>query len=646
MSVFDKTLLTIDIETQSVTSEKEDALNPFKNKITVIGVQNASRESNEVIIYRDLETFKKEIWNDPEFLFCGHNFKWDFRVLTHHLGSLPANGYSAYEEDTRLMAYVCTDKIDEHWLGVYEEDRKRLNEELPPGINHRPAGLHSLKTLAPYFLGVQPFWENPADHDSDEYVTLDVRYTTQLRLFLRQRLKKLFQLDFYCNYGMPWARTLLQAEVTGINFDVEKLNKLEGEFKEKEQELKNKIYGQWGEAFNEYERIEVLNLQKKYQEMFEKAYQKPTKKPKDVDNLQLKYKNLYDKAYAQSEFKFNLDSPVQMKWLLKDYLKLDIRNFYGEESTGAEVLERLAKSEPEIKTLLEYRETSKILTGFLPTYRKEEYKGKIHSTFNFDGTRTGRLSCSNPNLQQTPKSLKPLFKASPGKLIATYDLGAIEPVILAYFSQDKALCDLIFNGQSFHNLNTITMFHNFMEPGITESEVKDAYPILRFIAKTVGLSCIYGSGWRRVQAETTSQGLHVTEKQCKDIVYNLREHYSGVWKFKQELDAELESGAVLFNLFGRPFKIDNPEDVYMKGLNRLIQGSASDLCQQAATDIAAIKGCTPLGFIHDSVLTEIDGNSVEELCKRIEYEFTKFKLPVGDKNLPLTVDGGANATWE
>lgn len=945
----EKIILDCDIETKSLTDDRDDALNPRKNQITVIGVKS---HNSDVQIYRDLDLFKKEIWRDPSFIFSGQNFKWDFKVLTHHLGELPANGISAYAEDTQLLAYICTDKISDSFLAQYEEERKALNKLLPPGFKHREAGLHSLKTLAPYFLGADPFWENPTDHDNDEYLIKDVLYTQQLRLYLSARLKDLGQYKFYKEKAMPWARTLLKAEISGICLDLPKLEEMETSLKNKETILKTTIESQWAEAFKAYEEKELEALKVKYQEMFNKAYEKPTKKPKDIQNLQLKYAKLFAKAAENAENKFNLDSPSQMKWLLRDYLKYDIRTFDGDESTGVEVLERLAKTEPQIKTLLEYRETSKILTGFLPTYRKEEHRGKIYSTFNFDGTRTGRLSCiaegtkilvpggeipiekvkvgdlvycyneankltisrvsgvlnqgikdtvilkyqssgdgrvmdlvctpdhklktkqgkwveaqhlkkntkilharrsllpcgririygtnslqeleeslikreyfkadnkmhihhidedkgnnsvhnlaictatghknihsiyrnriigersvtrkkitkfwlykqivrsrgrptlvdmdfasfkrycnihkinlgkikqrysskgiylsksnvikategrtveqaasylgvgtrklkklcwdygitynhmilkispgekkqvydlvvdthhnfianelcvhncSSPNLQQTPKALKPVFRASPGKLIATYDLGAIEPVILAYFSQDEALCDLIFKGQSFHSLNAITMFSRFMDRNINEKEVKEAYPVLRFIAKTVGLSILYGSGWRRVQAETMSQGLGLSGRECKNIVYNLREQYSGVWKFKQEVDQELERGEVLYNLFGRPFKIDNPDDVYMKGLNRLIQGSASDLTMQAATDISNIDGCNPIAFIHDSVLTEIDSERSKELCSAIEKEFTKFKLPVGNKFLPLTVEGGASNVWE
>lgn len=638
-----KTILDIDIETESLSSDKEDALNPHKNRITVIGVKS---QNSDVQIYRDLEIFKKEIWLAPEFMFSGHNFKWDFKVLTHHLGGLPANGYESYAEDTRLMAYVCTDKVSEAFLAEYEEERKRLNKKLPPGINHREAGLHSLKTLAPYFLGVPAFWEDPSNHNNDEYLTKDVIYTQQLRLYFSSVLKELNQYDFYLNKAMPWARTLLKAEVTGINFDLKKLAEMEISYGKKELILKEKISEQWKEAFEAYKTREKLALQNKYQEMFNKAYNKPSKKPKNIEGLQAKYSSLYNKAEANADFKFNLDSPSQMKWLLKDYFNYDIKTFEGNESTGVEVLERLAKEVPEIKTLLEYRETSKILTGFFPTYRTEEHKGKIHSTFSFDGTKTGRVSCTRPNLHQTPKNLKELFVAGENKVFITKDLSAIEPCIIGYFSKDPVFCDIIFDKRSFHDVNTVKFFSKFMDSPVRESEVKKYYPELRFISKTVFLGILYGAGWRRVKAEAQAQGYILSDSDCKNIVYNIRDEYKEVWSFKKELDRELESGAIIYNLFGRPFKIDNPDDVYMKGFNRLIQGSASDLTMQAATDIERESGCLPLAFIHDSIITEVDEKGSEEKEKLIEYHFTKFELPVGNKLLPLTVDGGISNKWE
>jgi len=775
-------LLTIDIETESTTEEKEHALIPHLNKITVIGIENV--ETGHTAVYRNLEEFKRDIWQDPEFKFLGHNFKWDFKNLTYHLGQLPAAGYSAYLHDTRAMAAICTDKVPESYLETYEAKRKKLNLLLPKGQGHREARGNSLKVLAPYFLGVDAFWETTTNHDNDTYVLQDVQYTTRLYRFLTQRLQELGQYDFYLK-NMEWNRSAITpAEVNGLQLDAPSLIKLKEQLMMEERQLQTQIRGEWLPHMLAWEQKARDELQQEYQQMFEQAYNKPTKKPKDVAALQSKYAGLYHNSITKNPPKFNLDSPLQMKWLLKEQLNYNVTNLEGKESTGVEVLERLARTDETVSKLLKFRETQKVLTGFIPEYlAMQRPDGSINTNFNFDGTRTGRLSCiakgtliqvpggevpieqiregdyvycytksnrltikrviatheqgiketvkvqslsdgellelvctpdhriktrdngwveakdltehspvinlrrgesrvysadvhmiisvkphvpmetfdltvedehnfiageicvhncSSINLQQTPKRLKSYFTARPGKLLATYDLGAIEPVILAYFSQDPNLCKLILAGESFHSINAINMFN--LE--CTEKEVKKLYPLERDLAKTLGLAILYGAGVNRVVMAAAQAGVEISHSRAKEIVYGLRNYYKGVWEFKQELDQLLESGEVLFNLFGRPFKIENRDDVYMKGLNTLIQGSGSDLTQQAACDISKIPGCTPLAFVHDSVVTEIDAARSEELCNKIQYEFTKFKLPSQYGNLPLTVEGGAYECWD
>lgn len=634
-------LLTIDIETESTTEEKEHALIPHLNRITVIGVENV--ETGHTAVYRNLEEFKRDIWQDPEFKFLGHNFKWDFKNLTYHLGQLPAAGYSAYLHDTRAMAAICTEKVPESYLETYEAKRKKLNLLLPKGQGHREARGNSLKVLAPYFLGVDPFWETTTNHNNDTYVLQDVQYTTRLYRFLTQRLQELGQYDFYLK-NMEWNRSAITpAEVNGLQLDAPNLIKLKEQLMMEERQLQAQIRGEWLPHMLAWEQKARDELQQEYQQMFEQAYNKPTKKPKDVAALQSKYAGLYHNSITKNPPKFNLDSPLQMKWLLKEQLNYNVTNLEGKESTGVEVLERLARTDETVSKLLKFRETQKVLTGFIPEYlAMQRPDGSINTNFNFDGTRTGRLSCSSINLQQTPKRLKSYFTARPGKLLATYDLGAIEPVILAYFSQDPNLCKLILAGESFHSINAITMFNL----DCMEKEVKKLYPLLRDLAKTLGLAILYGAGVNRVVMAAAQAGVEISHSRAKEIVYGLRNYYRGVWEFKQELDQLLESGEVLFNLFGRPFKIENRDDVYMKGLNTLIQGSGSDLTQQAACDISKILGCTPLAFVHDSVVTEIDAAMSEELCNKIQYEFTKFKLPSQYGNLPLTVEGGAYECWD
>jgi DNA polymerase-1 len=157
---------------------------------------------------------------------------------------------------------------------------------------------------------------------------------------------------------------------------------------------------------------------------------------------------------------------------------------------------------------------------------------------------------------------------------------------------------------------------------------------------------LYGAGWKRVFFEMTKAGFtDVTEAQCKGFVKRLREYYSGVWEFKLQLDAELERGAVLYNLLGRPFKIQSQSDVYMKGLNTLIQGSASDLLQEGAYKLRLI-GLTPLLLVHDEVIVEVPEADANEAEAVIEEALTMRRLPTKHGNIPIRVEGKVSKSWE
>jgi DNA polymerase-1 len=305
-------------------------------------------------------------------------------------------------------------------------------------------------------------------------------------------------------------------------------------------------------------------------------------------------------------------------------------------------LQRLAQNgKSDVAQLLEYRKVNKILTAFLPTYRElVTSEGLIHSNFNPDGTRTGRLSSSDPNWQQVPKQLKHLIKpARPGQKFVTFDLSAIEPVVLAKFSEDEALCKLILSGKSFHSNNAKSMF----ALPCSVDEVATLYSDKRRLAKTIGLAILYGAGWKQVQLAGKKEGVMFEEKECRAIVANLRETYSGVWQYKKNLDKQLEAGEVLYNLFGRPLRIDDPEDVYMKGLNSLVQSSASDLCLQIAQDIQDKGYGIPVLFVHDSITTAVNDASAEAGIKR-QFEKYVFKTKWGD--IRVACEGGVSEALE
>lgn len=634
-------LTALDIETKSTTNDKEDALNPFKSEITCIGITGPGIHK----VYRaPWNEFIEEVYNNDEYCFVGHNFKFDLKHMYFKFGEMP-NWKERYYADTRFMAFVCTDKIDEDYLAAYEEKRKELNKTRTNP--HREARLHSLKTLAPYFLDVDPFWEPDQGHDNDEYVLKDCEYTLRLYHLFRKKLEGLGQYDFYHNKLMEWSKVVLQAELTGVKIDVPLIENLLVENRSKIEQLTAELKLVWADHFSAYSQKVLRELNDQYNEMFQ-SYMTNHPNASLVDT-QLRYVNMFERAKNKlietGELELNLDSPSQLAWLLQDRLGLDITNLEGKDSTGKEVLQRLSREDESVKKLLELRKATKLVTAFLPKYlANRTSEDRIHADFNIDGTRTGRLSSSGAaNLQQVPRDMKHIFKADDGSMFITYDVTAIEPLLMAYYSEDSALTRLIQEGKSLHSVNARIMF------GLdcTDEEVKDKYPVERQIAKTIGLACLYGAGWNQVKRACRKEGIFFSDSECKGIVKRIRDTYKGVWDFKQELDRVLKQGEVIYNYMGRPIKFTNPEDVYMQGLNTLIQGSASDIVLDIGLEISETTYAEPLLFVHDSIVSTVDLGfaDVEKTSDIIEAIF-KRTLTNASATFTLSVEGGVANVWD
>ncbi len=627
----------MDIETKSATSNKEDALNPHKNIITCIGVLNP--KTGERRVFRDLKEFNEEIVTADFADFVGHNFKWDLKTLWFHGIKIPVE---RYVHDSRIAAFVSTEKVTPQYLEWYEQRRKELNKLLPKGSSHREGSLHSLKVLAPYFLEVDPFWEDPTNHDNDDYVLKDVAYTAALHEHFTQQLAKDGQYDFYLRL-MEWTRMILRAELEGVKIDLEALNHMETLLQLDAEGVLRGLQEQWSEELSCHRINVITDINLRYDDMITAQI---VKKPENAEKIRERYDKLREKAVSKADTEFNFSSPVQLTWLLRDCLNYDITSLEGGESTDKEVLNRLAnEGKEDVKLLLKYRDIQKTLTGFIPTYKElTTAEGRIHSSFNMDGTRTGRLSASGPNWQQTPPELKHLVIPDPGTVFVTYDLSAIEPLVLAYYSEDPELVKLIVEGRSFHSANAKAMFSLECD----ESQVGELHPKLRKLAKTVGLAILYGAGWRRVEIASKQAGIELSESQCKEVVYRIRDTYKGVWTFKQELDSELETGAVIFNLLGRPIKIHSTNEVYMKGLNTLVQSSASDLCLKISENISKIgDGVQPLIWVHDSIVTRVPSQKAEHYSKIIKATFEAFKFETKYGILEVKCDGGVSEEhWE
>ena len=654
------TLVSLDIETAcgvGCEGRCEHALDEHRNRVTVVGcvTDGGARRT-----FRELDDLRAWLAELGDYRLVGHNFKFDLKTLAAKGLDLAER----WEDDTLLMAAVLTEKVSDEWLAWYAQQRARLNEDIaqqykkqgkkdPP--KHREGSAHSLKCLAPFFVGVAPFWEDPTNHDNDDYVLTDVEHTLRLYHVLKEKLRAEDSYEFYKNRLLPWTRMLLAAERTGISLDFDALSRHEEQARETSVQARAQLDTLWAEAYAKWEAAQRQTLFRDYQDKSDQAVLRLKDKTKEP-NTRARYLSLYAKA-AEKLPRFNLDSPKQLTWLMRDHLGLDITDFDGEETTGKAVLQKLAaEGRDDIREFLRYRKATKLSQAFFPSWREMAWRGALHTTFNPTGTRTGRLSSSGPNLQQVPRDCKKLFCARPGHKLIFKDANAIEPRLILYYTHDVNLWDIIVKNRDFHNFNTAVFFdldHEGILAGTADkARFKKEYETEREVGKEVGLSILYGAGYKRLQESAMKRGYTWSDKECRRKVERFKEFYEGVYRFRDEvIGPVLRGGETILNLLGRPLRIEDPDDVHLRGLNRLIQGGASDLVLNSAhrAQRAFEENQLPARVIlleHDMCMVEAREECAEQAEQILEHCMTDYKLETPLGNVPLAVEGKVATHWE
>lgn len=634
-------LIALDIETSCnvpncIDKECKHALIPYKNKIDLIGIYDGTNYK----YFTNVNEFHK--WCPNTVRFIGHNIKFDAKMLYFNETDIR----DLIIDDTSLMAVANPYKIPEDWLEQYEQRRLELNKQ---GGKHRRAKWHSLKTLAPYWLKIKPFWE-VADHNNVEYNRLDCEYTYKLYFKLKEELEKNGVYQFYKERLLPWTLSLLDIELQGIKIDMPLLTSMEESYTKKAKELMLSLDGQWAGAYEKRKEVQIEEIHAKYREMRQKAIDKLEEDytPEKESKISARYHDLEQKAIEKTDLSLNLDSPAQLKWLFKDYFKLDIEGKDEEDSTGKLVLERLAAAgRKDVETFIDYRKTTKILTSFFPTYKDYNTNGYLYSSFRPEGTRTGRLSSSDPNLQQVAGDLHQLFTCEEDEILHIYDMSYIEPRLIAYYSNDPVLYDVINKKQDFHGLNT-KIFFGLDEP---IEKIKELYPHERKVGKTVGLALMYGAGPWRLKETAMQYGYDWHIDQCKERYEDFKETYRDVFAFRDRLNKKLEAGEWVPNILKRPIKIHAKKDVYMTGLNTLIQSSASDLVLNSAHLIQKrikdnkLNG-TVVSLVHDEIISRSKQQDSDKIDAFIRRAMTEYNLVNKLGPIPLEVEGKMARRWE
>jgi DNA polymerase-1 len=354
--------------------------------------------------------------------------------------------------------------------------------------------------------------------------------------------------------------------------------------------------------------------------------------------------------YRAAGGEFNINSTPQLRTILFEKLKLPVqkRTKTG-ASTDVEVLEQLAAMGHEVpRLLIEYRELTKLQSTYvdaLPGYIREE-TGRVHTSFNQTGAATGRLSSSDPNLQnipvRTPRGgeIRRAFVAPPGHLLLIADYSQVELRLLAHLSGDPAFVAAFQRGGDIHRQTAAAIF------GVPEANVTGE---MRGRAKTINFATIYGQG-----AMALSRQLGITLEEAKTFIKQYFERFAGVRAWLDKTVEEARQRGFVETLFGRRRYIPELRDRNFSirafgertATNSPLQGSAADLIKIAMIRIhAALKqanlGAKMLLQVHDELVFEIPEEERTVAAALVKREMEG----VARLRVPLVVSIGTGKNW-
>lgn len=348
---------------------------------------------------------------------------------------------------------------------------------------------------------------------------------------------------------------------------------------------------------------------------------------------------------------FNIGSPMQLSHVLFDVMALPTKGLKktkrGYYSTNAKVLSDLARDHEIVRLILDWREKSKIKSTYLDTLGPlRRGDGRVHTTYNQTITATGRLSSSDPNLQNIPtrselgRTVKTAFSAGEGSVFLAVDYSQIELRLLAHLSGDEHLVRAFNEGEDFHAETAARVF------GVPVSEVT---PDLRSRAKAVNFGIVYGQ-----QAYGLSQSLHISMAEARDMIDRYYEAYPGVRTFLDNVVARAKQTGYAETMYGRrrhipELKAKNPQ---LRGfgertaMNHPMQGTAADIIKIAMARVS--RRLEEEGFaahmilqVHDELDFECPINEVERLTAMVRDVMEH----VVDLRVPLIAEASTGITW-
>jgi DNA polymerase-1 len=371
----------------------------------------------------------------------------------------------------------------------------------------------------------------------------------------------------------------------------------------------------------------------------------------DMDDLA---ERIYTQAGAamgiDSGHRFNINSPKQLGDVLFNKMLLPKPMKYGKGkvvSTAQDVLEELAEHHPVPALVLEYRQLAKLKSTYLDSLPQlTDAQGRVHTTFNQVGTATGRLSSTNPNLQNIPvrtalgREIRAAFISAPGNVLMSADYSQIELRLMAHFSQDPLLLDAYRTGKDIHTLTASEVFG--VDAATMDKETRNR-------AKAVNFGIVYGISPFGLAAQ-----LNIDQKTAKTYIETYFDRYKGVQRFIEETLETVRRDQAVKTHFGRirPIPDIQSRNPNMRGfaertaVNTPLQGTAADLIKLAMLKIDQLIHDRKLRSqmtlqVHDELLFDVVPEEAEELQQLVKEEMEH----VAEFSIPIVAEVGIGKNW-
>ena len=368
-------------------------------------------------------------------------------------------------------------------------------------------------------------------------------------------------------------------------------------------------------------------------------------------NLEDKIDQLEKKAYALAEEEFNLGSPKQLIRILYEKLELPIlkKTPKGQPSTAESVLQELAYSYPLPKIIMEYRALSKLKSTYTDQLPRQIFQGtgRVHTSYHQAVTATGRLSSSNPNLQNIPirseegRQIRKAFIAKENCKIIAADYSQIELRIMAHLSGDQGLISAFKDGLDIHKTTASEIFQLSLDE-VTEDH--------RRKAKAINFGLIYG-----MSAFGLSKQLSILRTEAQDYIDSYFARYPGVLAYMERIKSEAAENGYVETLYGRRLYLSEirssnfhrRQAAERTAINAPMQGTAADIIKLAMISVDRWLEENQLGSgitmqVHDELVLEVPISEVELIVR----ELPPLMENAATLSIPLIVDLGLGRNWD